>query len=131
MKKLDCQCCGAALPIPERYQRYIKCKYCDATYEIENYETPPAQSNDTIFLPEPRYILIEPGHIQKLCAAVTVEEEKIRYYPPEVIAKYVQERLTEQIMEYLAPNLKVEEAYDIGDFSRVYRTVIRLDTRGY
>ena len=129
MKKLSCECCGAALPIPERYQRYIKCSYCNATYEIENYETP--QQDNTVFLQSPHYILIEPGYIQRLCATTVIDEEKLRYYPPEVIEKYIRNQLAEQIMEYLIPNLKIEESYDIKDFARIYRTVIRLDTRGY
>lgn len=132
MKKFNCECCGAALPIPDRYQRYVKCEYCSATYEIEVYETQlnPRQDN-TITLYDPHYVLIEPGYIQKLCATTTIDEENIRYYPPEVIEKHIRNQLAEQIMEYLIPNLTIEESYDIKNFARKYRTVIRLDTRGY
>ena len=129
MKKLDCQCCGAALPIPERYQRYIKCSYCNATYEVEGYEKRPQP--EYMAIPELKYILIEPGHIQKYAATVSLTEEQVRYYPPEILEKFVRENLSRQITELLMKEISIQENYDIMNMCRVYRSMIRIDTRGY
>lgn len=120
MKKIMCDCCGAALPIPNKYQRYIKCEYCDATYELDNQQ---------ILLPQ--YVLIEPGYIKKYAAKIIVDEEKIKYYPPKVIKHYVKEQIAHQLTEFLMNEIKIQEEYDVMNFERKYHTIIRLDTRGY
>ena len=129
MKKLDCQCCGAALPIPERYQKYVKCKYCDATYEIEEYEKP--LQSDYVMLQTPHYVMIQPGHIQKLGAKVHLDEYQVRMYPPELIKEQVRHRLAEEIMEYLEKELQIYEDINIFEVGRTYSTMIYLDTRSF
>ena len=128
MKKLDCQCCGAALPIPEKYQRYIKCQYCGATYEVEGYEKCPQPE---YVIPELKYILVEPGHIQKLGAKVYLDEYQVRMYPPELIEEQVRHRLAEEIMEYLEKELRIYEDINIFELGRTYSTMIYLDTRSF
>ena len=121
-----CECCGAALPIPNKYQKYIKCEYCDATYELDTPQEEPYSITTAL-----KYVLIEPGHIKKYTTQVVIDEEKIKYYPPEMINKYVREQLANQLSEFLMNEIKIYENYDIMNFARIYRTVIRLDTRGY
>ena len=129
MKKLSCECCGAALPIPDRYQRYVKCAYCGATYEVEHWEVRP--DKNCISIPDVHYILVEPGHIQKLSAQVCLDEYQVRAYPPELIEREVRHRLAEEIMEYLEKELKIYEDIDIFKMGRKYSTMIYLDTRGF
>lgn len=131
MKKLSCECCGAALPVPDRYQRYVKCPYCDATYEVEHWESRPAkQPLDYTPIPEVRYILVEPGHIKKYGASISINEEAIRHYPPEILEKYVKDQLAQQIADFIKNELTIYEDYDIKNFERRYMAYIRLDTRG-
>ena len=125
MKNLKCECCGAPLPIPQRYQKYIKCSYCDATYEIENYE------NITPEIETVKYILKEPGHLQHYCATIAVEEEKMKYYPPEVLEKYVKDELAAKLANLIKETMELRETYDIKNFARVYRADILIDTKRY
>ncbi len=125
----NCKCCGAALPIPEKYQKYIKCKYCDATYEIENSDKP--FQSDYVALQDKHYILVQPGHIQKLRASVHLDEFQIRTYPSELVEEQVRHRLAEEIMECLEKELKIYEDIDIFELGRTYSTTIYLDTRGF
>ncbi len=130
MKKFDCQCCGAALPIPERYQRYIKCPYCDATYEIENYEK--YLTENYAALPEEvKYVIVQTGHIQKLRAKVHFDDYEIRTYPPEIIEKQARHRLAEEIMEYLKKQLNIREDINIFELGRTYSTTIYLDIKSF
>ena len=133
MKRLSCECCGAALPIPDRYQKYIKCSFCDATYKLDKDEQIVTDEYHLThdIIPNFKCILVEPGHIQKLVANVSIEEEKLRYYPKEVLEKYVREELAERLMQYLIPKLEIKENYDIKDFARIYQTTIWLDTRNF
>lgn len=126
MKKCNCECCGAPLPIPKTFDKYIKCSYCGATYEIENNK----QVQD-ISLSELKYILVEPGYLQKYAAKIIVDEEQIRYYPPEIMEKYIREQLANKLVDFLMDKINIKESYDIKNFARVYQTVIRLDTRTY
>ena len=126
MKRVDCQCCGAALPIPERFQRYIKCSYCNATYEVEGYEKSPQLGYDMQYV---NYILIEPGYIKKYGAKVTLTEEQAIYYPPEILERFIKENLAQQIADILMKELPIHEDYNLYDMTRVYSTNIRIDVR--
>lgn len=126
MKKFNCECCGASLPIPKKFDKYIKCSYCDATYEIENNK----QAQD-ISLPELKYILVEPGHLQKYKAEVIIDKEFYKYYPKEVLNKYIKEQLANKLVDFLMDKIDIKESYDIKNFTRIYQTIIRLDTRTY
>lgn len=126
MKILKCECCGAALPIPARYARYIKCEYCNATYKLkeENEEESP-------FFSPLKYVLMEPGYIKKYSAGVSVNEDKLHYYPKEVIEKFVREELTHKLVEALMKDIKLYEDYDVRNFERRYIATINVDTRKY
>lgn len=126
MKNFKCECCGAGLPIPKRFDKYIKCSYCDATYRLE----PEEQISDG-FSPSVGYVLIEPGYLQRYAAKIAVDEEQMRYYPPEVMQKYVKDQLAKQIVDFLIDKIDIKENYDIKNFARAYQTTIRLDTRTY
>ena len=126
MKKFNCECCGASLPIPKKFNRYIKCSYCDATYEIENNK----QIQD-ISLPELKYILVEPGHLQKYKAEVIIDKEFYKYYPKEVLNKYIKEQLTHNLVDFLMDKIDIQKEEDIENLGDIYYTTIRLDTRIY
>lgn len=131
MKKFHCECCGAALPIPDRYQKYIKCSFCDATYKLDKDEQIVNTNLDYISVPEFKCILVEPGHIKKYAATVSLTEEEVRYYPPEILEKFIRENLSHQITEMLMKEISIKENFDIENFGRIYRTIVRIDTRGY
>ena len=114
------------MPIPKKFDKYIKCSYCGATYEIENNK----QAQD-ISLSELKYILIEPGYLQKYTAKIIVDEDKIQYYPPEIMEKYIKEQLANKLVDFLMDKIDIKESYDIKNFARIYQTIIRLDTRTY
>ena len=126
MKNFNCECCGAGLPIPKKFDKYIKCSYCGATYRLE----PEEQISDG-FSPSVGYVLIEPGYLQKYAAKIVVDEEKMRYYPPEVMEKYIKDQLANKLVDFLIDKIDIKESYDIKNFARVYQTTIRLDTRHY
>ena len=133
MKKFHCECCGAALPIPDRYQKYIKCSFCDATYKLDKDEQIVTNEYHSTYdiIPEFKYILVEPGHIQKYAATVSLTEEQVKYYPPEILEKFIRESLSRQITEFLMKEISIRENYDIMNMQRIYQTMIRIDTRGY
>ena len=126
MKNFKCECCGAGLPIPKKFDKYIKCSYCDATYRLESEEQILDGSPSNI-----GYVLIEPGYLQKYAAQVIIDEEKIRYYPPEIIKKYIKDQLANKLVDFLIDKIDIYENYDIKNFARIYQTTIRLDTRHY
>jgi hypothetical protein len=62
---------------------------------------------------------------------VTLPEEQVRYYPPEILEKFIRESLSQQITDLLMKEISIREDYDIRDMCRIYKAIIRIDTRGY
>ena len=120
MKKLCCEGCGAPLPLPKQFEKYIKCPYCNASYEVEG------SINQTI---EYCVKLIEPGFIETFSATSIMPEDHITYYPKEVLAECVKRDLAQKIAELIMKKMTVYEEFDIQNFKRVYRADIRIATR--
>ena len=117
MKRMQCECCGAALPIPSRYEQYIKCEYCNATYKVDNNS------------PEVHYILYEPGYIKTIAAKLEIPDTQFQYRTKETMMPYIRKELARQIAEFLEDKITIYENWDIYNFSTNFQARIKIDTR--
>ena len=127
MKAQKCQCCGAPLPTLKGYSPYIKCEYCDATYQL----TQDNQNFSITALPEQYLRLTNPGHIKRVEASIRIPNYELQYIPQEKKMEYIKKQLANQLTDYFEKNITVFEDMDIRNSETVFKTYIQIDTRKF
>lgn len=124
MKELHCLCCNASLDFPIVGKEYIKCRYCNATYRIEEYQIAP------ILPKEIHAKLIEPGFLEVIGAEVEISDYKFGFVKKEEIEEFVREELAFRIAKKITDKLEIKEEKDYK-YNTIFTSQVRIDNRKY